>query len=357
MDLFPADLLSEITEMDGAGHSFLKQLSDPSGLPIRERLCRVVDLAPPVLRDRWTDSLRSLDNRRFFQGFSEVTTAAFLQESGWTLTGIDDPGPCLTIERSTDDGGTRRARVMVLAFIQTGHHPLDTAAIERLVQVVDHTDAKSRIAILVRKWLPHDFDPLPIRRAIDMWLREVDHGRRDGRYASYDDENISLEFALTDTKVQARGGIVSFAIGPLDGFRTLEIVETRLIYELDAHRIKSHTHDPLIVCLATNTTWCLSPGFLRSLLYGRPTSHVINGVPYRQEFRFGPDVGPALFRDPVYNSVSATMVLEQHPDQGPCARTYLNPWAEQAFTASDTACAAFGVDRWEGDTPVMRWFE
>lgn len=362
MDLFsPAALQKLMTEVmpkqPDVDHAFLQHLISPKSVQIRSRLSAMVQAASPILRDRWTQSLRSPDIRRFFQGYSEVTAGAFLQQAGWTLTGLSDPGPCIRVERQRENGEIVQARLMVLAFLHSTQAALKGRALSRLVSLLDNAETASRISILVRKWKAHKFDPLPIRRAIEHWLGEVKKGNQKGRYAHFENEHISLEFCLTAKKHRTSGGTVIFAIGPLDGLRTIEIVESRLVYELDRQGFNSADPTPLITCLSTNSVWPLSPGFLRGFLYGRPTSHLINGLPHREEFGFGQDVGPALFRDPLYQCVGATMVLEQAPNRGPCARTYLNPWAMQALLPTDTACTAFGLDRWEKQTPVMRWYK
>ena len=212
------------------------------------------------------------------------------------------------------------------------------------------------MAVLVRRWHPHDFDPEPIRRAVDLWLRKVARGQWEGRAATFEDDHIALEFILTDRTTRTGEGSVAFAMGPLDGFRTLEVVETRLVFELDAYQIKADAQAPLIISLATNGDWALSPGFLRGMLYGRPTWHRTNGVPHRQEMAFGIDTGPAIFRDPTYKKVAAAMIMDQQHGRGPCARAYLNPWSAPLRQQAIAACATFGVDRWEDQTPVMRWF-
>jgi len=356
MNLFPDTRLEDLRQQHGNGQRYLQTLMSPTSQPLRDRLSEIASSAEESLQERWATAIQSDDNRRFFQGFSELSTVAFLTEAGWSVVDHTAPGPTLLIERTLDDGTTQRARVLVLAFLQSGRTPEEEEAMNRLLRAINRARARHQIAVLVRRWQPHSFDPDPVRRAIDIWLKDVANGRWKGRSATFEDDHISLEFVLTDLKVPTGRGCVAFAMGPLDGFRTLEIVETRLVYELDTYRQKSNAAEPLIVSLTTNSDWGMSPGFLRGLLYGRPSWHQTNGVPHRHEMAFSDGSGPALFQDPVYDLVCATMVMDQQRGRGPCARAYLNPWAAQPLTPGMAACATFGVDRWEEKAPVMRWF-
>jgi hypothetical protein len=355
MDLFPTARLEALRKHQGSGHQYLQLLTSPEGARLRDRLSKIASQAPTALQQRWAEAVDSEDIRRFFQGYSELTTAAFLTEAGWRIVDHGAPGPSLLLERTIEDQ-PERSRVLVLAFIQPGRTSEETAAMDLLVRSLNRARARHRIAVLVRRWHPHPFDPEPIRRAVDLWLRKVARGQWEGRSAAYEDDHIALEFILTERTTRAGEGSVAFAMGPLDGFRTLEVVETRLVFELDAYRQKAESSEPLIVSLATNSDWALSPGFLRSMLYGCPTWHATNGLPQRQEMAFGKGPGPALFRDPVYSGVTAAIIMDQRSGRGPCARAYLNPWTAQPVRRSIAACATFGVDRWESDAPVMRWF-
>jgi len=356
MNLFPHERLKALRNHQGSGHQYLQLLSSPEGARLRDRLNDIASSADTKLKQRWTESMASADPRRFFQGYAEISTTAFLREAGWRLTGNESNGSEIRVERNTKDGTIQACRVLVLAFIQPGRTSHETEAMGQLIRSLNRARARHRIAVLVRRWHPHDFNPEPIRRAVDLWLRKVARGQWNGRSAACEDEHIDLEFILTDRTTRTGEGSVAFAMGPLDGFRTLEVVETRLVYELDACQIKGPADEPLIVSLATNADWALSPGFLRGLLYGRPQWHSTNGEPHRQEMAFAKDCSPSLFRDPIYNQISATLIMDQQNGLGPCARAYLNPWSAHPMTPGMAACATFGVDRWEDKTPVMRWF-
>ncbi len=355
MDLFPAARLDALRSHNGNGHHYLQLLASPEGAHLRDRLSQIAAAVDGPLQERWAEAIGSDDTPRFFQGFAELATTGFLTESGWRVVSHSAPGPSLLLERPSQDGTMRRARVLVLAFIQPGRTSEESRAMGRLIRLLNLAQSRHRIAVLVRRWHPHEFDPEPIRRAVDLWLRKVARGQWEGRSATFEDEHVALEFLLTERTTRAGEGSVAFAIGPLDGFRTLEIVETRLVYELDSYHLKAEGPEQLIISLATNADWALSPGFLRGMLYGRPVWHRTNST-HHHEMAFADGSGPALFRTDVYDQVGAAIVMDQQNGRGPCARAYLNPWAAQPMEPGLASCATFGVDRWEAKATVMRWF-
>jgi hypothetical protein len=355
MNLFPTECMEALKTHQGSGHPYLQMLSSEAGGRLRKRLSDLASEVSPELQERWAEAICSQDIRRFFQGYAELTTAAFLAAGGWKIIDHGGPGPTLAIERSTEEG-LRRARVLVLAFIQPGRTSGETESMALMIRSLNRSRSRHRIAVLVRRWHPHEFDPEPVRRAVDLWLRKVARGTWDGSTATYEDDHISLELTLTERTTRTGEGSVAFALGPLDGFHTLEVVESRLVLELETYQLKAPSSDPLIVSMATNAGWALSPGFVRSMLYGLPSWHSANGAAHRQEMGFADRTGHSIFQDPSYAGLSATMLMDHAAGSGPCARAYLNPWASKLARPGLARCATFGVDRWESGAPVMRWF-
>ncbi|MCB9779057.1 MAG: hypothetical protein H6742_10880 [Alphaproteobacteria bacterium] len=362
MPLFPQDLLADLRALPGARHSFLRQLAEDDGAAHRAWLQTAVDAVGGPVKLRWTDVLGSLDNQRFFQGWSEVATTAALSASGWKVHDLAWPGPSLTARAP----GGERYQVMVLSFVRQTR-PADQQALQRLTAALDRVGSRSRIVVLVRRWLPHDFDPEPVRRAIDMWLREVDRAGWEGRYAEYRDDHISLEFALTGEQARDDQGVVALMLGPFDAHRVLETVERRLVCDLDAQRLSAWSDEPVIVSLVCDQPWRLPRGYLRELLYGKPISQqTVSAAPggsgdgpvaYRATF--GPEYTPSLFRDPLYSGVSGVVMLERRVDQPDpvVARSWLNPWASRPLAAAHLPGRTFApIDR-DGEHPVMGWID
>jgi len=245
--------------------------------------------------------------------------------------------------------------LVTLAFLQPEPDPHQKEALETLARVVNRSESDKRITILVRKWTQHAFDPEPVRRCIDIWLDAIAKGEWRGRYATYEDDHISLEFTRTDTAVGDGDGSVAFLIAPENGLRTMEVIETRLVYELDNLLTKAPKGVRVMVSLVTNTAWSLSPGLVRSLFYGRPIWQVANGETLDQRFGFELGTEPALFHEKHYAALAGALMVDRPEGRGPCGRAYLNPWSDQRIHNGDLACAAFASERADEDFRVMQW--
>lgn len=332
MPLFTDALLDELGRLPGAGHSFLKQLAlDEAAGGLREALDARIDAVPDEVGRRWRDLMGSLDNRRFVQGLAELRVVRHLGRTGWEVVGLEYPGPDLVLSRA----GTE-LRLLTLAFAPQFRPGPDRAVIERLSRALDRVGSRSRIAVHVRRWLPHDFDPEPVRRAIDLWLREVDRGGWEGRYAAYEDEHVALEFALTGEQAGPEGGVVAFTLGPFYAWQTRGALEERLLRELDRTVAERRVGRPLVVACVSTEAWDLGAGHLREVLLGKPRCIEIPEDGSGRRLHYPHAYAPAVFRDPVYAGVSAVLLLEgsAHIDgarsdlPAPC-RTWLAPWARR----------------------------
>jgi hypothetical protein len=353
MNLFPPALLDNIQNLTGASHSFLKQLSAPQAEEIRDWLQRVSLTVDAPLQTWWTDQLMSLDNRRFFQAFAEMLTVEQLQRRGWSLRNMNWPGP--VIQGQTPDG--QDIDLLILSFVRPLRPTVDRATRDQLVRALNRVHTKSRISVLVQRWMPHDFDPDPVRRSIELWLGEVDRGSWDSRYATYEDEHISLEFALTGEPCTDQRPPVAFTLGPIEGQQLIEALESRLIYHLDRLRISTEGNPrPLLLSCVMDQPWSIAPGYLRDLFLGRPSRlSVLESGEMEQVFRG--QVTASVFRDPLYRHVCGVWIAERvsQPPLELRNQVYLNPWATQSLHESQLPRPALCLDRWEEDQAVMRW--
>jgi hypothetical protein len=350
--LFPASFVRDISKLPGSTYSFVRQLCSPDGQRVRDWLeDQASRVAPPIAR-RWADTLGSLDNRRFFQGYAEVVSTALLARSGWTLD-AELPGTTLPVR----DPEGRSFDALVLGFVRQVRPGPDRGVLERLANAINRVGGRSRIIVCVRKWLPHDFDPEPVRRAIDLWLTDADRSTLNSHYATYDDEHTSLEFALTNAEGAFEDGVVLFSLGPFTAQRTIEILETRVVFELDTYRAGGRGRPVLVSCVA-DQPWCISDGYLRDLLFGKPLAQATSGDDGSYELTYGPAFSPSLFRDPLYRGVSGVVLSERAEADAldVRARAYLSPWADQRVGPQALDCPSLALDRVEGENPVLRWF-
>lgn len=316
---------------------------------MRARLDETVAALEEPLASRARECLASLDNRRFFQGFAEIAALRALAPAGWRLAALDGPGPRLEIARGTSPPCT----LAVLAFLHQSRPGADADAREHLARALARIPSRNRFVALVRRWLPHDFAPEPVRRAVELWLGNVADNRWQGRYATYEDEHVSIEFALTGERARARQGALVSVLGPFYAHRALEVLEPRAVTEMDRHVQGSAREQPLILACVADQPWGINSGYLRDFLYGRP--ECIRAGDGTARYEYGNSATVCAFRDPLYARVSALLLLDRDPAR-PLemrARAWLNPWARTPMAAADLGLPAFAPT--ETRPVVMRW--
>ncbi|MDP2312066.1 MAG: hypothetical protein Q8P41_04115 [Pseudomonadota bacterium] len=326
--------------MPGAGHSYLKQLCAPDGTELRAGLQRVVARIGEPMQARAAELLNSVENRRFFQGFAEVSSLAALEPGGWRATGLHRPGPRIELARP----GGAPMLLSVLAFLHQTRPGGEEETRRRLLESLARVTSRHRFAVLVRRWLPHDFNPEPVRRAIDLWLGQVANGQWEGRYAAYEDEHISLEFCLTGERAKARQSPVALSLGPFYAHRTLEVLEPRVVNEIDRHVASAERGMPLLVACVADQPWAVNEGYLRDFLYGRARRiSRENGI---REVEFSGSGSVCVFRDPLYADVAGILLIDRKPTVSMAmgVRAWLNPWATRRLTPADIGFRCFAED-------------
>ncbi len=246
---------------------------------------------------------------------------------------------------------------MTLAFSQQLRPAPDRHVVARLARALDRVGSRTRIAVHVRRWLPHDFDPEPVRRAIDLWLREVDRGGWEGRYAAYEDERVSLEFALTGELAAEDEGVVAFTMGPFHASGTRAALEGRLVEQLDHTLSHTRVRRPLLVSCVAHQPWGINPGHLLEMLLGKPArSEVVEDVGLR--WAVSSSYAQAVFRDPVYARVSGVLLLHPDPATSPLGaqgQTWLGPWARERLEADQLPGACLQSVGDEGALRLLAW--
>lgn len=350
MELFPERLVQQTLRMPGATHSYLKHLCLPEAEGVRRGVESVVQRQPSELAERWTEMLLSLDNRRFFQAFAELGCVASLEVAGWKPLGYR--GGYVEVQHPAR--GT--FNLAVLALLQQRRPGGEEALHARLMDGLGRISARHRFAVLIRRWLPPDLDPEPVRRALELWLAQVAHGQWEGRYATYEDERLSLEFCLTGEATSPGQSPLAFCMGPFHGHRTMEALEPRAIAELDRYASSGNRRVPMLLAFVTDQSWLMNDGYLLDFLYGRPDAiRVEDGV--HHDYSGGNAV--CVFRDPLYPFVSGVWLMDRQPTlslEQMRLRVCLNPWAGQPLTANDVAFRCFAEDSRAGTLRSMRWF-
>jgi hypothetical protein len=280
-----------------------------------------------------------------------------LAASGWRVRGLLPPGPRIEVRSPRGEP----ILLSVMAFLHQTRPGGESETRHRLVQELAQVRGRDRFVVLIRRWLPHDFDPVPVRRAAEMWLAKVARNAWDGRYAAYEDDHVAFELALTGTKTRGRQSALVDVIGPFLGHRGLEVVEPRLVQEMDKHNASPSRSRPLLVAVAADQPWALTPGYLRDLLYGRVTSHSVDPeVPGGPVLTFGPQGSVSVFRDPVYSNVAGVILLDRDPQRPESVRAeaFVNPWAKERLDGRAFRVRTFAeVAPRVGDAVSMGWHQ
>ncbi len=351
MPLWSERVVAGVETLPGADHSYLKQLCAPDGNDVRGWLAAMVARMPEPMALRARDLLNSVENCRFFQGFAEVAVVSMLARQGFEVRALRGAGPRLELAHA--DG--RAFFLSVLSFVHQTRPGGDDLTRQRLVEALSRVASRHRFVVLIRRWLPHDLDPEPVRRSLELWLAQVASGTWEGRYAAYEDDNVALEFCLTGERVRGSGSALSFALGPFVAHRAMEVLEPRVVTELDRYNAGADRALPLVVAAVSDQPWRINQGYLRDFLYGRPSlTAQENG---ESRFTFGGAGGPCAFRDPLYRRFAGLLLLDRDPARSHeiGARALLNPWSDLKLTPDDMGVSTFAQR--EGGAPgEMRWY-
>jgi hypothetical protein len=331
MRLFAEPFVEKIREMPQECKSFLGELCAPPAQRVREWIDASLGNLRPELAQGIRARMSSMDNRRFFQGFAELATAQLLEQSGWTIDVAEGKGASL---RAVSPSGGVPVHVMVLAFIQSQDPQGDPEALQRLKLSLGRVRSDLRFSVFVRQWLPSRFNPEPVRQAVDMWLQEVEAGRWDGHFASYEDEGVALEFSLSGERAGESQSPVVQLLGPFLTGRSVQRVEATVLRRLDAFRASAVGEEPILPVCVANRPWSLSRGYIREFLYGKPAwtrTDAAAEVPW--EACLSQDKEPCLFKDPLYESLLGLMMVERDPMEPLklTGRAYSNPFGKRAL--------------------------
>jgi hypothetical protein len=305
------------------------------------------DLVAPV-----ADRIFSQERRRVCQGLAELAAMDLLSRSGWTINGVEHAGGRLYAHRPDDSP----SEVEVLAFLQ--REPVDPVSLERLESALQRVGSSRRYSVFVRRGLPADFDPERVRRSVELWLKEVDAGRWPSRYASYEEGSIHFEFGLTGEMATEAGNPVALILGPFLGGRTRQVLEARVVRTLDS-RLQAGRTGSVVIFAVADGPWRMGSSYLREFLYGRPAwvQSATEDKPW--EAALSDEREPSLFKEPLYDSVSALVQLGGVTPGSPILKgaVHSNPYARSPLTPGELKLRSLAVAREEMGCPVLRWWD
>lgn len=351
-ELYPPTLVESVYRMSAGWHCFFKQICSPEGTSARTRIQALAAQAGSAYAARATELLTSFDNRKFFQGFSEIATLAHLQAGGMSLSTLHWPGPFFQLQRP----GGPPFLLSVLAFLQPGHPAEQRQMRQRLRDALNRTTVRQRFTVAVRVPPPPTLDPEPIRRAVEVWQAQVAAGQWEGTQANYTDDQVALDFCLTPDLAEGRPPVVE-VFGPDRDSHAFELVQDRILQETNFHQSTAHRKQPLLLACVLDARWPMTDNGIRAFLYGQPRQiRVEDG---RMEVTYYAE--DALFAHPAYASLSGVIFLDRPAAAGVemRARAFLNPWAQVPLLPEQMGMRCFaeaaGPSRSLQGSRVLSW--
>ena len=270
MQLYSDTLLNELAGKKAVADSILSQMASGPSRQILHHINTLYDAVGSPVQDRWSESLRSTDNRKFFQGFGEAISAAFMARAGWRIADVCSPRPCLVLEHP--DG--RVLRIVTLAFLKNPPRQEDAGSQSdpragrepcRLGQAHHHPGTQVD---------PHAFDPEPVRRCVDIWLDAIRKGEWSVAVRPTKMTTSSLSFGERTTPSAVGTARCPSCSHPQTAFTPWTSWSRAWCTRFDNIIGQAQGRASFILSLVTNTT-SLPPGLVRSLFLW--TTHLDRG--------------------------------------------------------------------------------
>jgi len=300
-----------------------------------------------ALRERVTTD----NDYRFFQGFSELSVAYLLSKSGWKIRSLSLSNGMLSGIRP--DGSPMN--ILVRGFIQSHSPKIDENTAAALEAALMRVYTNRRFSVFVRRLLPDDFDPEPVRQAVQLWLGQVARDEWDGEFATYEDEGVTLEFSLNPRKLAGDRAPLQMVLGPFLAGRSVRVLEHRAVQALDQYFASDFANEPVMVAGVANRPWGLSCGYVRELFYGKPR-WVESGEVWRACVSRMKD--PCLYKDELFHQITGTMLLERDESDGLLlsGRAFSNPHSRHPIKPGEMPVDTYhSVDTDEKGRAVMSW--
>jgi hypothetical protein len=364
-ELFSAELREELAALPRPHPSFLVSLltrEEPAIQAFRSQIVAWWNHLATEARIAYTDRLRSLENEDFFQAFGELAVHEILRYHDIrVLKYPDENGSWMEAAAGDDDA---RFGLGVISYLPEVQIRGSMSVYRHLVRELNQIHHHYYFSVYLKRWLPYDFDPRPIKRALEVWLDSLDDGSWHGKYAEYRDENIHLEFSILDKLSEDRRNLVRFRISPLRAPEVLDkvvgCVDT-LVERLDD---PDGEHDlPLVATIFSNEDWALPEMFLQDFLYGKPdyafnwTTH--GGRTERLKAFTQSSSKYGVFSLERYQKVSAVVLADKEWERDKVVfslKVLHNPWANKPLPPeffSDFAQYRT-IDR-DGDSAYLAW--
>jgi hypothetical protein len=365
-DLFSDELRAELAALPRPHPSFLVSLltrEEPAIQAFRSQIVLWWDHLEDEARAVYLERLRSLENEEFFQAFGELAVHEILRYHDVSVLKYPPkPGGWMTV--SSGNGEGTEFGLGVLSYLPEVQIRGSLSVYRHLVRELNQIHHHYFFSVYLKRWLPYDFDPRPIKRALEVWLDSLDDGSWHGKYAEYRDESIHLEFSILDKLNEDRRNLVRFRISPLRAPDVLEkivnCVDTLLENTPDDDSFEGK---PLVATVFSNEDWSLPEQFLQDFLYGKPdynfnwTTHGGRNERLKSFTQRSSKYG--VFSLEKYSRVSAIVLADKEWERDKVVfslKVLHNPWAEVPLPNDYFAdFAQYRTIERDGETAYLCW--
>jgi hypothetical protein len=331
-ELFTPELRRDLAAIQQP-NSFLVSLCSRDEPPIQRFRSQIEEwfqsmngAAQEALRPR----LLATDNETLFQAFAEVVIHQSLVGNGFKV--VRHPNPEDNFY-ALDSPEGRAVAVPVRSYVPGVQEQTGKRQLRELVDELSRIRHHYFFSVFLRSWLPSDFDPRPVRRALAMWLNSLDDGMWEGKYAEYRDGPVHIEFSILDKLQGERDHLVRFRIPPLDAPTSLDFLESQVNDTVLTVGGAVEEDTPVLLAVFSNNSWNIPTNFIEDWLLGKAdTSFGWRTAGGRQERvkAFGKGKAQSIFQQSQNSLVSGVLLADKRWVRDEVRfdfRMLHNPWA------------------------------
>ena len=336
--LFSPELRAELERLPRPHSSFLVSLltrEEPAIAAFRDQITTWWSHLGESARPHYAERLRSMDNSGFFQAFGELAVHEILRYHDIRVHEYATQAGGWMTARAGMNGGGQDFGLGVLSYLPETQIRGSMSVYRHLIRELNQISHHYYFSVYLKRWLPYDFDPRPIKRALEVWLDSLDDGSWHGKYAEYRDDNIHLEFSILDKLNSDHRDLVRFRIAPLRTPEVLERIVECVDQLMEGAEREGANGKPLVATVFSNEDWSLPEMFLLDFFYGK-ADYAFNwsthgGRKERVRAMQQSSSKYGVFSLEKYSNVSAVVMTDKEWDRDKVVfslRVLHNPWAK-----------------------------
>ncbi len=332
--LFDEEFLGSLEDLPSPHPGFVVTLctrQEPAIVGFRQQIESWFEQLREDAKESYRERLQSLDNPTFFQAFTELVFHELMITNQRRILSYPTSETDAMAVALPDDQGSFAAAVQ--SFLPEVQVRGSMRPFRRLLRELKEIEHRFLFSVYLKRWLPFDFDPKPIRRALEVWLNSLEDTNWEGKYAEYRDDHIHLEFSILDRLREPRTDLVKFRITPLRAPNVLESLGDVIDQRMDSLIEQAGMDTPLVLVLFGNEEWDLPANYLEDFFYAKANftfNWSTRGGRYERIKRYQSNGrAAAVFARPNCRPLSAVMMLDKKWERDRAVfsmRVFHNPW-------------------------------